>query len=236
MKKFFILAVVVAVALSSCNSGSKSLKTEQDSLAYAIGLDLGTYIKNMDSTLNVDIVSAAIKDVLKNKQAMEQEAAYAFMREYFMVRKPAKEKKASEEFLASVEKDNKNIQKTESGLMYEIITPGSDVKAVNDADVVKVVYEGKLKDGKVFDSSIERGDTAEFALNRVIKGWGEGLKLVGKGGKIKLWIPADLGYGEQGAGQSIGPNQALVFDVELIDVVPTTEVPATPLTPATPAK
>lgn len=232
MKNFFILAAVIAVALSSCNSAGKSLKTEQDSLAYAVGLDLGTYIKNMDSTMNVDIVSAAIKDVLNNKQAMDQEAAYAFMREYFMVRKPAKEKQASEDYLAKIEKENKNIQKTESGLMYEIVNPGSDVKAVNDADVVKVVYEGKLKDGKVFDSSKERGDTAEFALNRVIKGWGEGMKLVGKGGKIKLWVPAELGYGEQGAGQSIGPNQALFFEVDLIDVVPATETEAA----AAPAK
>ena len=203
MKKIFILLGATAVIFSACNSGSGSLKSEQDSLAYAIGEDLGSYIKN----------------VLKNKSKLDQEASYAFLREYFTVRKPAKAKKESEEFLAKVEKENKNIQKTESGLLYEIITPGSDVKATGDSDTVRVMYKGELKDGKVFDSSYDRGDTAEFALNRVIKGWGEGLKLVGKGGKIKLWIPADLAYGEQ-APQSIGPNQALVFEVELFDVMP----------------
>lgn len=236
MKKIIILAGVFAVVLSSCGSGSKALKTEQDSLAYAIGLDLGSYIKNMDSTLNVDVVASAIKDVISNKQKMDQEAAYAFLREYFMVKKPAKAKAEAEAFIASVEKDNKNVQKTESGLLYEIITPGSDVKATNDADVVRVMYEGKLASGKVFDSSYERGDTAEFGLDRVIKGWGEGLKLIGKGGKIKLWIPADLAYGEQGAGQSVGPNQALVFEVELFDVKPATPEAAAAAATVTPAQ
>ena len=77
-----------------------------------------------------------------------------------------------------------------------------------------------MKTGKIFDSSKQRGDTIEFAVNGVIKGWGEGLQLVGKGGKINLWIPAELAYGEQGAGGAIGPNEALAFEVELIDVMP----------------
>ena len=220
MKKIIIVLGVLAIAFSSCNSGSKSLKNEQDSVAYAVGIDLGNYLKNLDSTINVDMVASAIKDVIAGKAKMEQEQTYNFLREYFMVRKPAKEKQASEDFLAQVEKTNKNVKKTESGLLYEIITPGSDVKAVNNEDTVSVMYKGTLKDGKVFDSSYERGDTAEFPLNRVIAGWSEGMKLVGKGGKIKLWVPSELGYGAQGAGQNIGPNQALVFEVELIDVKP----------------
>lgn len=211
-----------AIVFSSCGKGSGSLKTEQDSLAYAVGLDLGNYIKNMDSTINIDVVAAAIKDVINNKQKMDQEASYAFLREYFMVRRPAKAKAEGEQFLASIEKDNKNIKKTDDGLLYEVIKPGSDVKATNDTDTVKVVYHGTLKNGKVFDSSKERGDTATFSLNRVIKGWSEGMKLVGKGGTIKLWIPAALAYGESGMGQAIGPNEPLVFEVEVIDVAPAT--------------
>jgi FKBP-type peptidyl-prolyl cis-trans isomerase FkpA len=112
------------------------------------------------------------------------------------------------------------------------------VKAVNDEDVVKVLYTGRTKDGKVFDSNrwadmpaerqemiksyqpdqAEKDNPIEFPLNRVIKGWTEGMKLVGKGGKITLWIPSELAYGQQGAGQDIGPNQALRFDVELLEV------------------
>ena len=220
MKKFFILAAGVAVALSSCNGGGGSLKSEQDSVAYAVGLQCGEFIKSVDSTMNLNVVMGAVKDVINNKQKIDNEAAMAFMREYYMVRKPARAKVASEEFLAKVEKENPNVKKTESGLLYEIIKNGSDLKAVSDSDEVKVVYEGRLKEGKVFDSSKERGDTVQFALNRVIKGWSEGMKLVGKGGTIKLWIPAELAYGAQGAGNVIGPNEALVFEVELIDVIP----------------
>ena len=220
MKKFFIFSAGVAVALSSCNGGGGSPKSEQDSVAYAVGLQCGDFIKSVDSTMNLNVVMGAVKDVINNKQKMDNEAAMAFMREYFMVRKPARAKVASEEFLAKVEKENPNVKKTESGLLYEIIKNGSDLKAVSDSDEVKVIYEGRLKEGKVFDSSKERGDTVQFALNRVIKGWSEGMKLVGKGGTIKLWIPAELAYGAQGAGNVIGPNEALVFEVELIDVIP----------------
>jgi len=220
MKKILFLAAAAVVALSSCKSHGGSLRTEQDSVAYAIGLDLGNYIKNLDSTMNVNVVAAAIKDVLKNKQKMTQDVSYAFLREYFMVRKPAKAKKASDDFLAGVAKDSASVQKTADGLLYKIVSAGSAVKAANDYDTVKVVYHGTLKSGKVFDSSRDRGDTVSFPLNRVIKGWSEGMKLVGKGGTIKLWVPSDLGYGEQGMGQTIGPNEALVFEVNLVDVIP----------------
>ncbi len=219
MKKIMIIAAAAALVLSSCGTGAKSITTEQDSLAYAIGLDLGNYIKNMDSTLNIDIVSAAIKDVIADEQTMDQEQAYAFLREYFTVRKPARVKEQAAKLLSEVESSNSKVQKTESGLMYEIIEAGSEVKATKDSDIVRVMYEGKLlSNGNVFDSSYSRGDTAEFGLDKVIKGWGEGLKLVGEGGKIKLWIPSELAYGEQGAGQAIGPNEALVFEVELFSV------------------
>lgn len=224
MKRLIVVVAVVAIfaaaSFSSCGGGSASLKNEQDSIAYAIGLDLGASIKQFDEDLNVDIIAAAMKDVLKDSPKMEREDAMEFMREVFTVRKPARAKVAAEEFLAKVEKENKNIIKTESGLMYEIIEGGDQaVKATKDEDVVRVTYEGKLKDGTIFDSTQERGDTAEFPLNRVIRGWTEGMKLVGKGGQIKLWVPAELGYGEQGGGQ-IGPNEPLIFEVTVVDVIP----------------
>lgn len=227
------------MVFSACSTGSSTMKSDTDSLSYAVGIDLGKYLDNMndqlDGELNVSKVFAAINDVLKDKAAMEQEDAYAFLREYFTVRVPEKNKKASEEFLADVEKSDPEIKKTESGLLYKVIEAGDiSVMAANDADQVSVTYEGTLKNGSVFDSSFERGDTATFALNRVIPGWSEGMKLVGKGGKIKLWIPSELGYGAQGAGQKIGANQALVFEVNLIDVIPAAveETPAEGETPA----
>ena len=103
--------------------------------------------------------------------------------------------------------------------MYKIENAGKG-DAIKATDTVKVHYTGKLPNGKVFDSSVERGQPVEFQLNQVIKGWTEGLQLVKKGGKIQLVIAPELGYGEQGAGASIPPNSTLIFDVEVLDVNP----------------
>jgi FKBP-type peptidyl-prolyl cis-trans isomerase len=112
----------------------------------------------------------------------------------------------------------KGVKSTASGLFYEIVTAGSTDKP-KPTDTVKVHYTGKLLDGKVFDSSVERGEPVEFPLNQVIPGWTEGLQLIGKGGKVKLYIPFELGYGAQGAPQGgIPPFSTLVFDVELLDI------------------
>jgi len=218
MKKMIILGAAVALIMSSCGAGS-SIKSEQDSLAYALGMDFGSWLKTVDSTMNLNVVSAGVKDAVAGKTKMDRDSAMNFVREYFYVRKPAKEKVASEKFLQDIEANNKNVKKTTSGLLYEIVTPGDTAKPAA-TDQVKVLYEGKLKNGKVFDSTYERGDTAQFGLNQVIPGWSEGLQLIGKGGKIKLWIPSDLAYGQQGAGGAIGPNEALAFEVELIDIIP----------------
>ncbi|MBO7331715.1 MAG: FKBP-type peptidyl-prolyl cis-trans isomerase [Alistipes sp.] len=142
---------------------------------------------------------------------------------------PRKNKEASEAWLAKVEKQ-KGVNKTESGLLYRIDREGDAVKPTGK-DMVKCNYEGKLRDGFVFDSSYERGEPAEFPLSGVIPGWTEGLQLIGQGGQITLWIPSELAYGQGGAGGGmIGPNEALEFKVELIEVTPT-EAPAVPATP-----
>ena len=112
------------------------------------------------------------------------------------------------------------------------------MKATDDRDIVVVHYKGTTDDGTVFDSSYDRGEPAEFPLDRVIPGWTEGMKLVGKGGKITLWLPSDLAYGPRGAGRNIGPNQALQFEVELLDVKPflSEEAPAEAAVEAAPAE
>lgn len=128
-------------------------------------------------------------------------------------------------------KKNPAVKSTESGLHYEMVEEGSGPKP-KPTDTVKVHYTGKLVDGTVFDSSVQRGEPAEFPLNGVIAGWTEGLQLVGKGGKLKLHIPSKLGYGEQGAGGAIPPNATLVFDVELLDIkAPEAEDAAAPAAP-----
>ena len=234
MKRTFITVFALIFSISFCMAqnlrgelerqqqggslASPALKTELDLVAYAFGVHLGDYARNADSTFNMNIVVAAMMDVVNRKSKYSVQKAQQILNEYFAVSKPKAEKQAAEEFLTKVEKENKRTFKTASGLLYEILREGTGKRAENDTDKVRVMYRGTLKNGQVFDSSYERGETAEFALNSVIKGWGEGLKLVGEGGRIRLWIPPELGYGEYGP-TNIGPNQALIFDVELIEVI-----------------
>lgn len=233
MKKLLIVATIIAMAFSSCGGGGGSVKTDLDSLAYAIGIDLGTQIKATDSTMNPNLIAKGIIDVFKNRNKMTRDSATKIQQEYFMIKLPAKKQKEEVSYLESVEQGNKNIVKTESGLMYEVIMPGDmNVKANDDKDVVKVNYVGRFKEGLTYDpkkegEQFDANDGIEFPLNRVIKGWTEGMKLVGKGGKIKLWIPSELAYGQGNKmmGGPIGPNEPLVFEVELVDVTPA-EAPA----------
>lgn len=218
MKKIAIFGTFAALVLSSCGAGAGTPKTEADSLAYAMGVTYGNVLRaRIDSTWDVDRFVAGIKAGLsQDSSKMSFTQADEFLREYYMVRLPKKEKEASEKFLQDVEKNNANVKKTASGLLYEIVTPG-DATKITEADTLKVVYEGKLKNGQVFESS---KDTVKFPLQGIIPGWVEGMQLVGKGGEINLWIPSNLAYGERGAGQVIGPNQALQFNVKVVDVIP----------------
>ena len=222
MKKLMAFAVVACVAASafvSCG-GSASLKTDEDSVSYAFGMNIGAQLKE-DKVVKINAFLAGLNDAYNGKEKIEQSELSRIVNQYFNEKLPAKNLEESEKFLEEIAA-NPNVQKTESGLLYEVVVAGDpNVKATKDEDVVKVVYHGTFKDGKVFDSSKERGDTAEFALNRVIPGWTEGMKLIGKGGKIKLWIPSDLAYGEYGSGNGvIGANEAVVFEVDLVDVIP----------------
>ncbi len=228
MKKFLTiaLAALAVVSMTSCG-GSRALKTELDTLSYALGTDFGASLVRIVGTLeedmNMDVFFKGVEDALEEKPVIEQQEAYAFLRNYMNVVNPKKALENSNAYLAEIEK-MEGVKKTESGLLYQIVREGNEKKATLDTDKVRVMYEGKTRDGKVFDSSYERGDTAQFALNQVIKGWTEGMKLVGEGGEIKLWIPAKLAYGVRGTRDgSIGPNHAITFTVEVVEVIPTEE-------------
>jgi FKBP-type peptidyl-prolyl cis-trans isomerase len=126
-------------------------------------------------------------------------------------------KTAGATFLAENGKKT-GIVTTASGLQYEVLTQGKGGKHPSASDLVEVNYEGKLLDGKIFDSSYQRGESISFPLNRVIAGWTEGVQLMTEGAKYRFYIPSDLAYGARGAGRDIGPNAALIFDVELIKI------------------
>ena len=211
---------------------------EKNIIAAILGADIAYSATNVQFDIDKRSLVTAINEVHNGKGRIDEDFAMEYTRNYFTVVIPNKNRKESEEWLAKIEKQ-KGVKKTESGLLYKIENAGDEnVKAINDDDVVKVLYTGRTKDGKVFDSNrwadmpterqemikayqpdqAEVDNPIEFPLNRVIKGWTEGMKLVGKGGKITLWIPSDLAYGERGAGQDIGPNQALFFEVELLEV------------------
>ncbi|MDD3108567.1 MAG: FKBP-type peptidyl-prolyl cis-trans isomerase [Alistipes sp.] len=226
MKKIFILSGAAALLMGACTStGGGSLKTTEDSLAYAMGLDMGTYVQNMDTMLdaklNLSVIANAMKAVANgDTSVMSQKEAYDFMREYYTVVKPRKDSAASAEFIAKAEKENANIKKTASGLLYEVVTPGDESVKADSSSTVRVLYKMTDRNGKDIQNTYTKSDTANIPLSNVIPGWAEGMQLIGKGGKIKLWIPSDLAYGPQGRGQMIPANSALYYEVDLIDVLP----------------
>ena len=211
---------------------SKALK---DSVSYLVGVNFGSFIKgNNFGDLNYAQIKKGMEDFMKAEgtprdpdfgeqfkvnpdKINEMFNAYLEARYNYTL---LENKEKGKSFLdANAKKDG--VQTTESGLQYKIIEAGNEVKP-GPQDTVWVKYCGKLIDGTVFDETPEDADPIHFTLNRVVKGWGEGLQLIGEGGKIQLFIPSELGYGEQGT-QGIEPNSTLIFDVELTKVGPYVE-------------
>lgn len=199
-----------------------------DKASYALGLGIGHQLKGMGgSKLNIDDFAQAIKDVIQGKEPQmsmkeAQIVANTFIQEAEKENQKLKEeagakfKAYGEQYLA--ENANKDsVKVTKSGLQYEVLNEGTG-KSPKATDNVKCHYEGRLIDGTVFDSSYRRGTPATFPLNGVIAGWTEGLQLMKEGAKYRFHIPYNLAYGANGAGESIPPYSALVFDVELLGV------------------
>lgn len=218
--------------VSSCNqqggSGSNvKLKTEDDKTFYVMGFMLGSNLQRLD--LKDQELAALYKGLLASAKGKEPEVDMAIyqpkiqtMFKERMDKIAAKEKQAGDKYIDEYLKKNPKAKKTESGLVYEIIKEGTG-ETPKETDTVEVHYHGTLTSGEVFDSSVDRGKTIEFPLNRVIKGWTEGLQYVKEGGKVRLVIPSELAYGEQGAPPKIPGGATLVFDVELFKVNPKKE-------------
>lgn len=192
-----------------------------DKLSYAWGIAMASQLKGMGvDALHVEDFCDAVKAVFKNKElALTPQEAQTLIQEYLteLQAKATKlAKEAGEKFLAENGK-KEGVRTTASGLQYVVEKEGTG-KSPKADDQVTVHYTGRLLNGKVFDSSVSRGEPATFPLNRVIPGWTEGLQLMKEGGKTVFFIPSDLAYGANGAGPDIPPHSTLIFEVELIKV------------------
>lgn len=193
-----------------------------DKLSYAWGLAMGRQLQGMGvKDLNADDFRDAVKAAFEGAEpAMPVEEAQKLISEYLQdlqKKAEAAAREAGEKFLAENRK-NENVKETASGLQYVVEKEGSGSQPTAE-DEVTVHYTGRLLDGTVFDSSVNRGEPATFPLNRVIPGWTEGVQLMKEGAKYTFFIPSDLAYGPQGIPNAIPPHSTLVFDVELIKVV-----------------
>ena len=193
-----------------------------ENLSYALGMVIGHNLKGMGvKNLNATQFAQAVTDVLEGHATLLDDAEAQRTVSEFLQRQQAEAGKAvreeGERYLAE-NAQKEGVTVLPSGLQYVVLTEGTGAKPKATARV-KCHYEGRLTDGTVFDSSYRRGEPAVFPLNGVIAGWTEGVQLMGEGAKFRFFIPYQLAYGERGAGQSIPPYAALVFDVELIEVV-----------------
>jgi FKBP-type peptidyl-prolyl cis-trans isomerase len=197
------------------------LKTAEDSMSYSIGVLDGNFFKSQGiEKINSAVLAAGFADALKGKTLFTPEQCDMIVRTAMQKNGRKKIQPAIDEGLKFLAENAKKpgVKQTATGLQYEVITEGTGPKPA-DTSVVKVHYEGFLLNGKPFDSSRERGEPTQFPLNQVIRGWTEGLQLMGIGSKYKFYIPYQLAYGEQGSGEMIPGGALLVFEVELIDIV-----------------
>ena len=241
MKKVFIaallgLSIVACTPKGGAQSGTAAdlqpTKAQLDSVSYLIGIQFGSFLKNYDmSDLSWTVIKQGIDDFMKSEGSPYDEnfgeqfkvdpnemntviSAYLQKKQEY---KLLVNKEAGEKFLEA-NKAKANVQTTESGLQYKIITPGNEKRA-SLQDTVVVRYKGTTIDGKVFDEVKDDADPIKFTLGGVIKGWQEGMQLVGEGGEIELHVPSDLAYGENG-NRSIEPNSTLIFNVKLAEIHP----------------
>ncbi|MEQ8259234.1 MAG: FKBP-type peptidyl-prolyl cis-trans isomerase [Alcanivorax sp.] len=234
MNKF---AIVLAgtVMLAACGgekdkSADVELKTEDQKASYALGFRSAEQMSAMEN-LDLDAMVAGLRDGFGDEPESrlgEDADMDQLIRDYQTRMMEARQKKMEEQAQANLEEgqafleenaDKDGVEVTDSGLQYQVLESGEEgAQSPTLEDTVEVHYKGMLRDGTVFDSSIERDKPAVFGLKHIIPGWQEALPMMKVGDKWKLFLPPELGYGEQGAGGDIGPNEVLIFEVELLDV------------------
>ena len=206
---------------------AREFKNDTEKFSYALAMNMSAHLLKMPVELDREIIIEAVTALLRGNQPDMSQEDYQQTMQKFQATMEEKanaeaQKAASENsekgkaYLAENAK-KEGVKVTASGLQYEVIKEGTGKKPAA-TDTVSVHYEGTLINGQVFDSSIRRGQPVEFPLNRVIPGWTEGVQLMSVGSKYRFVIPSNLAYGEHGAGGAIGPNETLIFEVELLDI------------------
>ena len=220
VKTFIILPVLLALA-SLVNASE--LKTDKDKLSYIFGVQVGQGLRAEGVELEMDAFTAGIKDMLAgNNSQIDSAQAQILISDYQeekqqeMAKVSAKKQNESSTFLANNAKKD-GVFVTASGLQYKIVEKGKGKSPTSENKVI-AHYTGKLLDGTVFDSSHDRGEPATFTVSGVIKGWQEALPMMKEGGKWQIVVPANLAYGDRGVGNLIGPNETLIFDIELVSI------------------
>ena len=232
MKKLIWFVIPLLLTTYACDKGavgggaSLPMSTLADSVSYAIGVQMGDNFKQSQEQYGAeyfksDMMVNGINETLNGTARIEAQDIRGLMMKFqniLMEKEGGANSEKGAKFLAE-NATKEGVKTTASGLQYIINEPGSGVGPTAD-DKVEVHYEGRLIDGTVFDSSIKRGQPAQFGVTQVIPGWTEGLQLMKPGAKFTFFIPSDLGYGQRGSGQQIGPNETLIFDVEMLKVNP----------------
>jgi FKBP-type peptidyl-prolyl cis-trans isomerase FklB len=220
------ILAVLCIATQVFSADTKVLKTDKDKISYILGINMGNHFKRDAIDVDIDMLMKGFKDALSGAKPLlndeEMASAMTLFQKEMMAKQAEKtkmvgekNKKAGETFLSENSKKD-GVVTLKSGLQYKVITEGTG-KMPKESDTVTTHYRGTLVDGTEFDSSYKRGEPVSFPVNGVIPGWTEALQLMKTGSKWQLFIPSDLAYGENGP-EPIGPNAALIFDVELISV------------------
>ncbi len=218
------VALMQRMQARKAGTTDKAPAVDRAAVGMLAGADVGAKLAQIRDEIEVAAFMRGLRASWGTGKSALDDAELAGLRQALAVRLQQKaleqgERNAAEgeRFLAG-NRSAKGVVTTRSGLQYLVLRQGSGARPLPTARV-RVNYEGRLLDGTVFDSSYQRGEPAEFALNRVIPGWTEGLSLMPIGAKYRFWVPAEIGYGKRGSPPSIGPNQTLVFDVELMDIL-----------------
>ncbi|MDE6624041.1 MAG: FKBP-type peptidyl-prolyl cis-trans isomerase [Alistipes sp.] len=219
-RNLLLLAAVLLAGACSKKSAGVKLRTDTDSVAYVIGMNVGANLLRMDSTLNVAVVCEGIRDVFREAAKLSPEEAETFFLSYMNYALPEKARAYEEQFLADIAKSNRAYARTTSGVTYTVDEVG-DQEALpsSDRDSVALRWVIRTSGGEELYSSYDRGDTLRLALSELKPGVRESVKLIGKGGKITTWLPSSQAYGAEGDAElGVAPNATLCYEIELVEV------------------